>query len=170
MATKKKGSGRITSINGGRKKAGSTAAAAPAGIPDLLMPEKLRNMNVTPNSLTKGIPQKKYLAWAFPALMEDLVNSIRRNLKTDKEQSQRLAAEMLGITGKAGGISINVNQTNNNKAEAASFARSAGPTSVDDMLRQLAAERENRALSGQQMRPMIEVTATPSGYEKGDEA
>lgn len=166
MPRKKKGGGGPPLIpidSGGKKKKASPPA--PALPPDLALPEKLAGANVTARSLRNGAYQRKLLAFFAPYLLPEFFNSIRRNLHISDAQTQKLAAEIFGLTqtGK-GGVNILVNQNNQNnaKAESASVSRTGQPTTPDEMFRMLSEEREQR----KQVRTRdIEFLPTPdAGY------
>lgn len=158
---KKKGGG-LTPIDGGRKKGKPSSEVTRPPEPDILLPDKLAAAKVTAKALQKGSYQKKLLAFFAPVLLPELLNSIRRNLKISDTQTQKLAADIFGLTPKTGGFSINVNQQNVNSGGGRSVAED-GCGSFEDIARVLAERREKRAALPPAGSRIIEasVIATP---------
>jgi hypothetical protein len=134
-------------------------------VPDITVPETVNK--TSPKSLASGAYQRKLLAFFAPVLLPEVLNAIRRNVRVGDVQAQKLAADILGLTPKGGGINLFMNQQNVNqaKSEADSGRRVSGPTTPDEMFRLLAQEREQRRINAAS--GVIDLVATPSAeYEK----
>ena len=158
---RKKGDGKITSIEGGKGK------KRPAVEEDLKLPSAFLRTKVGPRSIQSGSYQRRLLAIFAPVLGPALLNSLHRNLKIGDSRAQGLVAEILGMTSKSGPVvKVNVNQSNNNnaRAESASISQSKSASSPDEIYPMLASEREQRRSLAPASIP-IDLEATPVNEE-----
>ncbi len=133
-------------------------------IPDITVPETFSR--ATPKNLASGAYQRKLLTLFAPILIPELLNSLRINVRCGEAQAQKLAADVFGLTpSKGGGVNLFMNQQNINQGKPGSEStRINGPTTPDEMFRQLATEREQRRINAG---AVIDLVATPIGeYDK----
>ena len=150
-----------------KKKAYSrpTVGRCPASIP---IPDKLKDKKITARNLGKGEVQKAVLAAGAAYLIPDMLNAVRRCLNLDDMQAAKLTAELYGMTSKKdGGIVLNVNQQNNNTADARSRP-SNGPMSFEQIAQMLEEEEKNRKSIPTSCIPMG-FDATPDSLIEGPE-
>lgn len=168
MARKKSGGAGPkgpTPISSAKSKSKTATGTPPAPIPDLVIPGKL--LKATPRQIENGAFQKRLLtSILIPLLGPDWVNGMRRNLRMNNTQTEKLMAEMYGMTSKSGGMQINVNQNSDNRtAVITRSTKEAG--SPDEIYRGLAAERERRKAVTQGA-PTVQMVATPLGEYESD--
>jgi hypothetical protein len=147
------------------KKAGSKPKPRVFAKP-LTIPSELKK-TPTVSAIARGNYQNKVKTHYSTLMLVELMESIRTGLINGDAGAMKLASEIYAMTpGKGNGISVNVQQNNANQGgSAVAVAADAGKPkfrSPDEMFRQLAAEKEQRALS---VGPM-EFTILPDAVEK----
>lgn len=119
------------------------AAITGKSLSNIVIPEKLLKRS-TPRALANGNFQRALLAFFIPHLSTPLLNSLVNNLGSSDVPTQRLTAEMMGLTPKSPGVSISMNQNNANVSRS-SGKEEGGVRSFEDIIRSLS-ERKSRPL------------------------
>jgi type IV secretory pathway VirB10-like protein len=120
--------------------------AAPPPVPDIPLPDKLAK-TPTVQSVASGAYAKKLLAHYGNILLPASLNSLHRKILTDDMSANKLTAEIYRMLPAKGGPLVQVNQSNDNRSATINNGspRSSFAT-ADEMFRQIAADRERRAL------------------------
>ena len=141
---------------------GSEASAEPVPVPVGLLKKQ------TVSAITKGQYQKKLLAHYAPPSIVGFLEGLRQGCLVRDPKCLQLTAEIYDMipNHKKGGISVNVQQNNANQGAGALIAPGGRGAfkSPDEMFRQLAAEKEQRALGPAPM----EFTILPEETSKAE--